>query len=178
MLGAEGRERQLANMQETVRNMGRAGIPILHERRGPNGIELTLTRGPRITIPPSTAGRSVANLTPETIDRWAQQGWVDLRVVKEFQQTVLEVIKDSLRPGQRVFIGVTDVLSPRVESPEEVRDLILQASEYIPLAQLGTTDDCGFAPFADDSSTARETAFAKVRARVAGTQLAAEQLGV
>jgi hypothetical protein len=58
----------------------RIGIPILHERRDPNGIELTLTRGPRITIPPSTAGRSVAKLTPETIDRWAQQGWVDLRL--------------------------------------------------------------------------------------------------
>lgn len=44
--------------------------------------------------------------------------------------------------------------------------------------QLGTTDDCGFSPFADDVSTARETAFAKIRARVEGTQLAARELGV
>ena len=43
--------------------------------------------------------------------------------------------------------------------------------------QLGTTDDCGFAPFADDTSTARATAFAKIRARVEGTQLASAQLG-
>lgn len=28
MLGKEGRERQLENMQETIRNLGRAGIPI------------------------------------------------------------------------------------------------------------------------------------------------------
>lgn len=28
MMGGEGRERQLANMQETIRNMGRAGIPV------------------------------------------------------------------------------------------------------------------------------------------------------
>jgi len=89
---------------------------------------------------------------------------------------VLEVIKDSLRPGQRVFIGVTDVLSPRVETPEEVRDLVLQASEYIPLAQLGTTDDCGFSPFADDLSTSRDIAFEKIRARVEGTRLAEKAL--
>jgi 5-methyltetrahydropteroyltriglutamate--homocysteine methyltransferase len=45
------------------------------------------------------------------------------------------------------------------------------------LAQLGTTDDCGFSPFSDDTSTTRETAFAKIRARVEGTALAAEILG-
>jgi 5-methyltetrahydropteroyltriglutamate--homocysteine methyltransferase len=42
---------------------------------------------------------------------------------------------------------------------------------------LGTTDDCGFAPFCDDTSTTRDTAFAKIRARVEGTALAAEILG-
>ena len=46
-----------------------------------------------------------------------------------------------------------------------------------PLDQLGTTDDCGFAPFSDDTSTTRETAFAKIRARVEGTQLAEQILG-
>jgi mannonate dehydratase len=38
MLGAEGRERQLENMQETVRNMGRAGIPILGYHWMPNSV--------------------------------------------------------------------------------------------------------------------------------------------
>jgi 5-methyltetrahydropteroyltriglutamate--homocysteine methyltransferase len=85
---------------------------------------------------------------------------------------VLQVIKENLRPGQRVFLGVTDVLSPRIESPEEIRDLILQATEYIPLAQLGTTDDCGFSPFADDLSTSRDIAFEKIGARIEGTRLA------
>jgi 5-methyltetrahydropteroyltriglutamate--homocysteine methyltransferase len=69
-------------------------------------------------------------------------------------------------------------LQPRVETPEEVRDRVLEAAEFIPPARLGTTDDCGFAPFADDTSTARETAFAKIRARVAGTALAARALGL
>jgi 5-methyltetrahydropteroyltriglutamate--homocysteine methyltransferase len=85
---------------------------------------------------------------------------------------VLEVIKENLRPGQRVFLGVTDVLNPKIETAEEVRDLILQAAEYIPLEQLGTTDDCGFSPFADDMSTSRDIAFEKIRARVEGTKLA------
>jgi 5-methyltetrahydropteroyltriglutamate--homocysteine methyltransferase len=88
------------------------------------------------------------------------------------KENVLLAIKENLRPGQRVFLGVTDVLSPRIESPEEIRDLILQATEYIPISQLGTTDDCGFSPFADDLSTSRDIAFEKIRARVEGTRLA------
>jgi len=43
---------------------------------------------------------------------------------------------------------------------------------------LGTTDDCGFAPFSDDTSRTRGTAFDKIRARVAGTALASTVLGV
>ena len=61
-----------------------------------------------------------------------------------------------------------------VETAEEVRDRVLQAAKYLPVSQLGTTDDCGFAPFADDLSTSREIAFEKIRARVAGTKLAAQ----
>lgn len=85
---------------------------------------------------------------------------------------VLKIIKEHLRPGQHVFVGVIDPIDPRIESPEEVRDRVLEAAEYIPLSQLGTTDDCGFAPFSDDQSTPRETAFAKIRSRVLGTALA------
>jgi len=54
---------------------------------------------------------------------------------------------------------------------------VLEASEFIPLELLGTTDDCGFSPFGDDLSTARETAFAKIRSRIEGTLLAADRLG-
>jgi 5-methyltetrahydropteroyltriglutamate--homocysteine methyltransferase len=58
-----------------------------------------------------------------------------------------------------------------VETPEEIRDRILEAARYIPVEQLGTTDDCGFLPFSDTSTT-REKAFEKIRARVLGTSLA------
>lgn len=91
---------------------------------------------------------------------------------------VLKIIRESARPDQRIFVGVIDPIDPRVETPEEVRDRILEAAEFIPLDRLGTTDDCGFSPFGDDTSTARETAFDKIRARVEGTRLASEELGV
>lgn len=89
---------------------------------------------------------------------------------------VLKIIRKHMKPDQRIFIGVTSPINPRVETPEEVRDRVLEAAEYIPIAQLGTTDDCGFSPFSDDTSTSRDTAFAKIRARVQGTQLALNAL--
>ncbi|MEO8412259.1 MAG: cobalamin-independent methionine synthase II family protein [Ginsengibacter sp.] len=86
--------------------------------------------------------------------------------------SVLSAIKENMRSSQRVFIGVTNVLDPRVETPEEIRDTILEAAEIISHEQLGTTDDCGFSPFADDISTSRDTAFAKIKSRIEGTKLA------
>jgi 5-methyltetrahydropteroyltriglutamate--homocysteine methyltransferase len=91
---------------------------------------------------------------------------------------VLKIIKENIRDKQRIFVGVIDPINPAVETPEIVRDRIIEASEHIPLNQLGTTDDCGFAPFGDDTSTARKTAFDKIRARIEGTQLAARELGL
>jgi 5-methyltetrahydropteroyltriglutamate--homocysteine methyltransferase len=77
----------------------------------------------------------------------------------------------------RIFVGVIDPIDSRIETPEEVRDRVLEAAEFIPLSRLGTTDDCGFSPFGDDMPTARETAFSKIEARVRGTALAAAELG-
>ncbi|MFD7660076.1 cobalamin-independent methionine synthase II family protein [Actinosynnema sp. NPDC059797] len=93
------------------------------------------------------------------------------------RERVLAVIRDHLPAGARVFVGVVDPIDPRVETAEEVRDRVLEAARFIPLEQLGTCDDCGFSPFADDTSTSRDTAFAKIAARVEGTRLAAEALG-
>jgi 5-methyltetrahydropteroyltriglutamate--homocysteine methyltransferase len=90
---------------------------------------------------------------------------------------VLGIIRAHMKPEHRVFVGVTSPINPRIESAEEVRDRIVEAAEYIPLAQLGATDDCGFAPFSDDTSTSRDVAFAKIRARVAGAELAGKLLG-
>ena len=91
---------------------------------------------------------------------------------------VLRSIRDHSRDDQKIFIGVIDPIDPRIETPEEVRDRVLEAAEYIAPSRLGTCDDCGFSPFGDDVSTSRETAFEKIRARVVGTRLAADRLGV
>jgi 5-methyltetrahydropteroyltriglutamate--homocysteine methyltransferase len=89
---------------------------------------------------------------------------------------VLRMIAGLADNEQKVFVGVIDPISLRIETPEEVRDRVLEAASILPLERLGTTDDCGFSPFADDTSTAREIAFAKIRARVEGTALAAAEL--
>jgi 5-methyltetrahydropteroyltriglutamate--homocysteine methyltransferase len=94
------------------------------------------------------------------------------------RKRVLNIVRQVLQPGHTVFIGVIDPIDPTVETAEQVRDRVLEAAAVLPSAQLGTTDDCGFAPFADDTSTGRDTAFAKIRARVEGTQLAADKLGI
>ena len=90
---------------------------------------------------------------------------------------VLKIIAQYLKPDQRVFVGVVAPINPQIETPDVVRDRVLEAAQHIPLAQLGTTDDCGFSPFCDDTTTSRDTAFDKIRARVAGTALAAAALG-
>lgn len=90
---------------------------------------------------------------------------------------VLEIIRRHVKEDQRVFVGVVSPIDPRIETPEEIRDRVLEAARYIPVEQLGTTDDCGFSPFCDDTSTTRETAFEKIRVRVAGTALASSILG-
>jgi 5-methyltetrahydropteroyltriglutamate--homocysteine methyltransferase len=89
---------------------------------------------------------------------------------------VLKIIRRHMKPNRRIFVGVVSPIDPRVDTAEEVRDRVLEAADYIPLEQLGTTDDCGFAPFSDDTSTSRDTAFAKIEARVRGTSLAAEMI--
>lgn len=89
---------------------------------------------------------------------------------------VLKIVQTHMKSDQRIFVGVVAPIDPRIEAAEEVRDRILQAAKYIPIEQLGSTDDCGFSPFSDDTSTSRDTAFAKIRARVVGTELARKMI--
>jgi 5-methyltetrahydropteroyltriglutamate--homocysteine methyltransferase len=63
---------------------------------------------------------------------------------------VLRVIQEEMKPGVLAFVGVPDPINPRIETTEQVRDRVLEAAEFIPAESLGTTDDCGFSPFADD----------------------------
>jgi 5-methyltetrahydropteroyltriglutamate--homocysteine methyltransferase len=112
-----------------------------------------------------------ADLLPRLLDLKVGNFYIALACEQD-RRRVLEIIRRNLKPHQRIFVGVIAVIDPRIETPEEVRDRVLEAVEYIPIEQLGTTDDCGFAPFSDDTSRTRDTAFEKIRARVVGTELA------
>ncbi|MEY2482007.1 MAG: 5-methyltetrahydropteroyltriglutamate--homocysteine methyltransferase [Verrucomicrobiota bacterium] len=116
-----------------------------------------------------------AELLPSLFELKAGNFYIALAGEKD-RVRVLKTIRQYMKPDQRIFVGVVAPIDPHMETPEEVRDRILEAAEYIPLEQLGTTDDCGFSPFSDDTSTSRDTAFEKIRARVLGTSLAAESL--
>ncbi|PKV90092.1 cobalamin-independent methionine synthase II family protein [Streptomyces sp. TLI_146] len=118
-----------------------------------------------------------AGLLPKLFQLKADNFYVQLASEPD-PERVLRVISGQLRPGMRVFVGVTDPISTTVETPEEVRDRVLLAARYIPVDQLGTCDDCGFSPFADDTSTSRDLAFAKIEARERGTALASQALGL
>lgn len=117
-----------------------------------------------------------AALLPTLFEMQVGRFYVQLASERD-PERVLGILKDVRRPGQIVFVGVIDPIDPRVETPEVVRDRVLMAAAHLPLDGLGTTDDCGFSPFADDASTSREVAFAKIAARVAGTGLASARLG-
>ena len=118
-----------------------------------------------------------AQLLPDLFQMQVGNFYVQLASERD-RPRVLGLIKPLVKPSQRVFVGVTDPIDPEVETPYTVRDRVLEAARVIPVDRLGTTDDCGFSPFADDTSTARQTAFDKIFARVEGTALASRHLGL
>gem|GEM_PF-4850862 len=52
------------------------------------------------------------------------------------KNAVLAAIRENLRPSQTIFLGVTDVLNPKIETSEDIRDTILHAAEFIPVVNL------------------------------------------
>src|SRR6266850_1727949 len=117
-----------------------------------------------------------AELLPSLFELKAGNFYVALSAEPD-RRHVLKIIRKYLKPDQRVFVGVIAPSNPLIETPEEVRDRVLEASEYIPIGQLGTTDDCGFSPFSDNTSMTRDACFAKIQARVVGTALAEKLIG-
>jgi 5-methyltetrahydropteroyltriglutamate--homocysteine methyltransferase len=117
-----------------------------------------------------------AELLPGLFELKAGNFYIALASERD-RRHVLKIVRKYLKRDQRLFVGVIAPSDPHVETPEEVRDRVLEAAEYIPIEQLGTTDDCGFSPFFDNTSTSRDAAFAKIEARVRGTALAANLIG-
>ena len=71
-----------------------------------------------------------------------------------------------LLKGKDVLVGVIDVATDKVETPEEVADTIGRALQFVPKAKLFPCTNCGMAPMD------RDIALAKLRALAAGAALA------
>src|SRR3979409_860237 len=93
-----------------------------------------------------------ADLLPSLLGLKAGNFYIALAGEQDLRH-VLKIIRKFLKPDQRIFVGVIAPIAQLIETPEEVRDRVLEAAEYIPVEHLGTTDDCGFSPFSDDTST-------------------------
>jgi 5-methyltetrahydropteroyltriglutamate--homocysteine methyltransferase len=76
-----------------------------------------------------------------------------------------------LLAGKDVLIGVIDVASDRVETPEEIADLIAEAMQHVAKERLRPCTNCGMAPMK------REVAVAKLEALGAGAALARSRYG-
>jgi 5-methyltetrahydropteroyltriglutamate--homocysteine methyltransferase len=75
-----------------------------------------------------------------------------------------------LLKGKDVLVGVIDVASDRVETPQEVAEVITRALKYVPARHFVACTNCGMAPMD------REVALAKLQALTAGTALARKKL--
>jgi len=77
----------------------------------------------------------------------------------------------ALLPGKDVLVGVIDVASDRVETPEEVADTIGRALRFVPKERLIACTNCGMAPMQ------RAIAVAKLEALAKGAELARKRYG-
>jgi 5-methyltetrahydropteroyltriglutamate--homocysteine methyltransferase len=94
------------------------------------------------------------------------------------KQVSLECVHSQVPPqlmallkGKDVMVGVIDVASEQVETPEEVADTIGRALQFVPRQQLIACTNCGLAPMN------RELALRKLEALARGAALARERYG-
>src|SRR4051812_406402 len=97
---------------------------------------------------------------------WRQYGEIFPALAKsKVDQVSLECIHSKvpieflkLLKGKDVLVGVIDVASDRVETPQEVEQTIFRAMKYVPAERLFPCTNCGMAPMD------REVAIAKLKA--------------
>ena len=94
------------------------------------------------------------------------------------QQVSLECIHSQVPPelmallkGKDVMVGVIDVASETIETPEEVASTIGRALQFVPRERLIACTNCGLAPMS------RAVAQAKLQALVQGAALARQRFG-
>jgi 5-methyltetrahydropteroyltriglutamate--homocysteine methyltransferase len=112
-------------------------------------------------------------------EQWRQYEQVFPALAKSaIHQVSLECIHSQVPPelmallkGKDVMVGVIDVASDRIETPEEVADTLALALQYVLREHLIACTNCGLAPMS------RAVAEAKLQALGAGARLADQRLG-
>ena len=110
-------------------------------------------------------------------DEWRQYEEIFPALAKSrIDQVSLECIHShvpielmALLDGKDVLVGVIDVATDEVETPEEVADVIAQALQFVPRERLIACTNCGMAPMR------RDIAEAKLAALGAGAALARQR---
>ena len=110
---------------------------------------------------------------------WRQYADVFPALAKSsIQQVSLECYHSHVPPelmklleGKDVMVGVIDVASDEIETPEQIADTIGKALQYVPKNRLLPCTNCGLAPMS------REVAEGKLRALAAGAALARQRYG-
>jgi 5-methyltetrahydropteroyltriglutamate--homocysteine methyltransferase len=111
-------------------------------------------------------------------DEWRQYEKIfPALAASSIRQVSLECIHSHVPPhlmalltGKDVMVGVIDVASEQVETPEEVADTIGRALQFVPSERLLPCTNCGLAPMP------REVALAKLEALAKGAALARQRL--
>jgi 5-methyltetrahydropteroyltriglutamate--homocysteine methyltransferase len=107
-------------------------------------------------------------------EEWRQYEQIFPALAKSsIDQVSLECIHSHVPPelmkllkGKDVLVGVIDVASDKVETPQEVAATIRQALKFVPAKHLIACTNCGMAPMS------REIAIAKLKALADGAALA------
>jgi len=100
-----------------------------------------------------------ANIQQLTL-KFARRGGEDLELFKEFQNKL------------EIGVGVIDVKTHEVETPEIVAERLRKALKFLPAERVFALPDCGCLHLP------QEVAFAKLRAMVQGTRIVRKELGV
>lgn len=111
-------------------------------------------------------------------DEWRQYEAIFPALAQSrIDQVSLECIHSHVPPhlmqlleGKDVLVGVIDVATEVVETPEEVADTIARALEFVPKERLFPCTNCGLAPMD------RNIAWRKLQALAEGAKLAKERL--
>ena len=112
-------------------------------------------------------------------DQWRQYEKVfPALAASSIQQVSLECFHSHVPPelmallkGKDVMVGVIDVASNEIETPEQIADTIGLALKYVPRERLIACTNCGLAPMS------REVAMAKLEALAQGAELARQRYG-